>query len=112
MNTVSTAILSPAPGALHDNTSAEAQDSVFSFMMQYQRVLNKEARADHKLEQQAQQLQAQAQAHQTPGFLQSIAKFLTGSDAGSGNAETGSTLSEKAHQPQAEWNDWKFLHLR
>ena len=126
MKTIGTNVTSSNADAareLSPGSGQQAPGSVFAFMVQYQRVLNKEAREDHQLQrqEQAQQLQLQERAHQlqeqeqaqpAPGFLQSICNFLMGSDAGSGNVENGSTLLEKARQPQAEWNDWKVLKLR
>jgi hypothetical protein len=123
MNTIHTTFTSSNVDPAQEGTAQEPQGSVMAFMMQYQHLLNKEARDDRQLQQreqaqlrqreeQIQQLQGQLLAQQSPGFFQSIGKFLTGNDAGSGNLENGSTLSEKARQPQAAWNDWRILKVR
>jgi hypothetical protein len=92
----------------------DSQGSVMAFLMQYQKLLNKEAGEDRQLlrQEQAQRLEGQSQEQHGDGFFQNVCNFMTGSDAGSGSVERGSTFSEKAHQPQTEWKDWKFLKLR
>ena len=103
---------------------SDPSGSVFAYMIQEQRLLNKEFREDHKSqrqtqaqelqrEEQAQELQREEQAQQSHGFLQSIGNFLTGSDGGSGNGGTGSAAPLKVEQSSSASNDWlKFLKLR
>jgi len=120
MNAIRPTVTSSNVDLAPEGSAQEPQGSVMAFMVQYQHLLNKEAGEDRQrlrqeqaqLLQQAQQLEGQLQEQHGHGFFQSVCNFMTGSDAGSGSVERGSSLSEKANQPQTEWKDWKFLKLR
>jgi len=85
----------PKLRAASEGSAQDASGSVMAFMIEFQRMLEKEAE---------EQMLRQEQQHQEQGYFQRIGNFLTGSDGGSGTP---------ANRPVSKYtsDDWKFRKL-
>lgn len=83
--------------AASEGSAQDASGSVMAFMIEFQRMLEKEAEQDK-------QMQRQEQEHQKQGYFERIGNFLTGSDGGSGTPPNR-PVSKCAS------DDWKFRKL-
>jgi len=82
--------------AASESSAQGVSGSVMAAMIEFQRMLEKEAEEDK-------QMQRQEQEHQEQGFFQRVGNYLTGSDEGSGTPP---------NRPMSnELDEWKFRKL-